>query len=141
MKISQKGLYALQAITMLARHRHEGSVKVRDIAEEEDLPAKFLELILIELKRARFVESERGSRGGYRLRRAPADIRLSDVIRLIDGPLAPFGDADQLRKLVARNSQHRALFQVFLDVRDAVADILEKTTIADIVRKKPNLRR
>ena len=75
---------------MLARHRHEGSVKVRDIAQEEDFPAKFLELILIELKRARIVESERGNRGGYRLRRAPADIRLSDVIRLIDGPLAPF---------------------------------------------------
>jgi len=140
-KISQKGLYALQAVTMLARHRHEGSVKVRDIAQEEDLPAKFLELILIELKRAKIVESERGNRGGYRLRRAPADIRLSDVIRLIDGPLAPFGDADQLKELVARNSQHRPLFQVFLDVRNAVADILEKTTIADIVRRKPNLRR
>ena len=136
MKISQKGLYALQAITMLARHRDDGAIKVRDIAQEEGLPAKFLELILIELKHARILDSERGMRGGYKLRRAPADIRLSDIIRLMDGPVAPFGDADQLRTLIARDKSHRALYRVFLDVRNATADILENTTIADIVRSK-----
>ena len=103
MKISQKGLYALQAITMLARHRDDGAIKVRDIAQEEGLPPKFLELILIELKHARILDSERGARGGYKLRRPPSNIRLSDIIRLIDGPLAPFGDADQLRTLIARD--------------------------------------
>jgi DNA-binding IscR family transcriptional regulator len=66
----------------------------------------------------------------------PSDIRLSDIIRLIDGPLAPFGDADQLRTLIARDKSHRALYRVFLDVRDATANILENTTIADIVRSK-----
>jgi Rrf2 family protein len=136
MKISQKGLYALQAITMLARHRDDGAIKVRDIAQEEGLPPKFLELILIELKHARILDSERGARGGYKLRRSPSDIRLSDIIRLIDGPLAPFGDADQLRTLIARDKSHRALYRVFLDVRDATANILENTTIADIVRSK-----
>ena len=125
MKISQKGLYALQAIMMLARHPEEGAIPVRDIAQEENLPAKFLELILLDLKHARLLDSVRGNKGGYKLRRDPADIRLSEVIRLMDGPLAPFGDADQLRTLVARDSDHRALYQVFLDVRDAAADILE----------------
>ena len=134
MKISQKGLYALQAIMMLARHHEQGAIPVRDIAQEENLPAKFLELILLDLKHARLVDSVRGNKGGYKLRRDPADIRLSEVIRLIDGPLAPFGDADQLRTLIARNSDHRALYRVFLEVRDAAADILENTTIADIVR-------
>jgi Rrf2 family protein len=133
-KISQKGLYALQAIMMLARHNEEGAITVRDIAQEENLPAKFLALILLELKHARLLDSVRGNMEGYKLRRDPADIRLSEVIRLIDGPLAPFGDADQLRILIARDSDHRALYQVFLDVRDAAADILENTTIADIVR-------
>jgi Rrf2 family protein len=94
MKISQKGLCALQAITMLARHYDGGAMKVRDIAQEEGLPAKFLELILIELNHVRILDSERGTRGGYKVRRRPADIRLSDIIRLMDGPLAPFGDAD-----------------------------------------------
>ncbi len=97
MKISQKGLYALQAMMMLARHHHQGAIKIRDIAYEEDLPEKFLELILLELKNARMVESVRGAKGGYQLRREPGEIRLSEIIRLIDGPLAPFGDAEQLR--------------------------------------------
>src|SRR5437660_4765059 len=133
MKISQKGLYALQAMMMLARRHNQGAIKIREIAYEENLPEKFLELILLELKNARMVESVRGAKGGYALRRPPAEIRLSEIIRLIDGPLAPFGDADQLRVLIDKDEPHRALYQVFLDVRDAAAHILENTTLADIV--------
>src|SRR6202008_4781073 len=104
-----------------------GTVKIRDIAMDHNLPEKFLELILLELKNARIVESVRGAKGGYRLRRAPAEIRLSEIIRLIDGPLAPFGDADQLRALIDRDAEHSALYQTFLDVRNAAARILENT--------------
>jgi Rrf2 family protein len=82
------------------------------------------------------VESARGAKGGYQLRRAPSEIRLSEIIRLIDGPLAPFGDAEQLRSLIDRDAEHRALYQIFLDVRDAAAKILEHTTLADIVGPK-----
>jgi Rrf2 family protein len=133
MKISQKGLYALQAMMMLARHHHQGAIKIREIAYEEDLPEKFLELILLELKNARMVESVRGAKGGYQLRRDPAEIRLSEIMRLIDGPLAPFADAEQLRVLIDRDLPHRALYQVFLDVRDAAAQILENTSLADLI--------
>jgi len=133
MKISQKGLYALQAMMMLARHHHQGAIKIREIAYEEDLPEKFLELILLELKNARMVESVRGAKGGYQLRREPGEIRLSEIMRLIDGPLAPFGDAEQLRVLIDRDLPHRTLYQVFLDVRDAAANILENTTLADLI--------
>ena len=136
MKISQKGLYALQAMMMLARRYNQGAIRIRDIAYEEDLPEKFLELILLELKNARLVESVRGAKGGYQLRREPSEIRLSDIIRLIDGPLAPFGDAEQLRSLIDRDTEHRTLYQVFLDVRNAAARILEHTTLADIVSGK-----
>jgi len=132
MKISQKGLYALQAMMMLARRYNQGAIRIRDIAYEEELPEKFLELILLELKNARMVESVRGAKGGYQLRRAPAEIRLSEIIRLIDGPLAPFGDAEQLRALIDRDAAHRALYQVFLDVRNSAAKILESTSLADI---------
>src|ERR1039458_5811569 len=113
MKISQKGLYALEAMMMLARHHHQGAIKIREIAYEEDLPEKFLELILLELKNARMVESVRGAKGGYQLRRDPSDIRLSEII--------------------GRDLPHRALYQVFLDVRDAAAQILENTTLADLI--------
>lgn len=133
MKISQKGLYALQAMMMLARRYDQGAIRIRDIAYEEGLPEKFLELILLELKNARMLESVRGAKGGYRLRRPPSAIHLSEIIRLIDGPLAPFGDAEQLRSLIDRDVEHRALYQVFLDVRDAAARILENTSLADIV--------
>jgi Rrf2 family transcriptional regulator, cysteine metabolism repressor len=136
MKISQKGLYALQAMMMLARHYNQGAIRIRDIAYEEALPEKFLELILLELKNARIVESARGAKGGYQLRRAPGEIHLSEIIRLIDGPLAPFGDAEQLRTLIDRDAEHRKLYKIFLDVRDAAAKILENTTLADIVGPK-----
>jgi Rrf2 family protein len=138
MKISQKGLYALQAMMMLARHYNQGAIRIRDIAYEEELPEKFLELILLELKNARIVESVRGAKGGYQLRRAPADIHLSEIIRLIDGPLAPFGDAEQLRSLIDRDAEHRALYRVFLAVRDAAAKILDSTSLADIANPSPS---
>lgn len=141
MKISQKGLYALQAMMVLTRRYTQGAIRIRDIAYEENLPEKFLELILLELKNARIVESARGAKGGYRLRRPPSEIRLSEIIRLIDGPLAPFGDAEQLRVLIDRDANHSALYKVFLDVRDAAARILEHTTLADLVGHEPGCSR
>lgn len=117
----------------LARKHDQGAIKIREIAADSDLPEKFLELILLELKNARIVDSVRGAHGGYRLRRNPAQLPLSDIIRLIDGPLAPMGDAEQLRGLIAKGGDHRALYEVFLAVRDAAAKILENTTIADVV--------
>ena len=134
MKISQKGLYALQAMTMLARHYKQGAVRIRDIAYEEGLPEKFLELILLELKNARMLESVRGAKGGYKLRRPPSEIYLAEIIRLIDGALAPFADAEQLRDLIENDVERRALYQVFLDVRDAAAKILENTSLADLIK-------
>jgi Rrf2 family protein len=132
MRISQKGLYALQAMVMLARSHARGPVKIREIAAAEKLPEKFLELILLELNRARLVTSVRGAKGGYALRKAPSKTYLGEIIRTIDGPLAPFGDAESLRKLVARDKKHRALFQIFLDVRNAASRILDHTSLSDI---------
>src|SRR5271169_5234141 len=140
MKISQKGLYALQAMMRLARRYNEGAIRIRDIAYDEGLPEKFLELILLEMKNARLVESVRGAKGGYHLRRPPSEIYLAEIIRLMDGALAPFGDAEQLRSLIESDVDHRALYQVFLDVRDAAARILEKTSLADIIKADTSKR-
>lgn len=141
MKISQKGLYALEAVMTLGHRYGTGTIKIRDIAMDNDLPEKFLELILLELKNARIVESVRGAKGGYQLRRAPSEIHMSEIIRLIDGPLAPFGDADQLRSLIALNDDNRALYEVFLKVRDSAAKILENTTVADLVNAAARSRK
>ena len=134
MRISQKGLYALQALTVLARHYPDEVVRIRDIAQEEQLPEKFLEAILRDLKRARIVDSVRGAGGGYQLKRSPKQIFLGEVIRRIDGPLAPFEDAESLRNRVKNHDKQRALFQVLLEVRDATARILDHTSLADLCR-------
>jgi len=136
MQISQKGLYALKALMLLARRYPEKTVKIREIAEDEELPEKFLELILLELKHARIVESARGAKGGYRLKRAPAKIFLGEIIRTIDGPLAPFEDAQSLRRHVEHDKKHGPLFRVFLAVRNAASDILDHTSLADICHVK-----
>jgi Rrf2 family protein len=121
----------LQALTMLAQHP-DAVVKIRDIASEEELPEKFLEAILLELKRARIVVSARGANGGYQLRRPATKISLGEVLRRIDGPLAPFEDAESLRERISSDRKHRALFQILLDVRNATARILDHTTLADL---------
>jgi Rrf2 family protein len=132
MRISQKGLYALQALTVLARHYPGEPVRTRDIAEEERLPEKFLEAILRDLKRMRVVVSIRGANGGYQLQRPPEQIFLGEVMRRIDGPLAPFEDAESLRRRVREDARHRPLFQLLLDVRDATAHIMDNTSLAQI---------
>jgi Rrf2 family protein len=137
-RISQRGLYALQALTVLARRHPADVVKIRDIASEEHLPEKFLEAILLELKRARIVISLRGANGGYQLRRAPSEISLGEVIRRIDGPLAPFEDAESLRHRVHSDPKHRPLFRVLLDVRNATAGILDHTYLADLCCRSRN---
>ena len=132
MKISSKGLYALEAMTNLARHYKERPTKIHEIARTERIPEKFLELILLDLKNARLVESQRGAHGGYRLRRRPGRIFLGEIIRSIDGPLAPMGDAESLRRLVKQDKKHSALYRVLLDVRNAAAGILDHTSLADL---------
>jgi Rrf2 family protein len=132
MRISQRGLYALQALTVLAQRHPTGVVKIHDIATEEQLPEKFLETILLDLKRARIVVSLRGANGGYQLKRPPKDISLGEVIRRIDGPLAPFEDADSLRRRVSSDPKHRPLFRVLLEVRNATANILDHTYLSDL---------
>lgn len=136
MKVSQKGLYALEALMLLARRYPHDTVKIREIAEDEQLPEKFLELILLELKHARIVESVRGAMGGYRLKRPPSKIFLGEIVRTIDGPLAPFEDAESLRRLVEHDKKHSPLFRVFLAVRNAASDILDHTSLADICHGK-----
>jgi Rrf2 family protein len=135
MRVSQRGLYALKALLHLAEAYDRGIVKIREIAAAEAVPEKFLESILVALKNARLVVSQRGREGGYRLRRPPAEIVVGDVMRMIDGPLAPFGDAVELTRLVRTEPRRAGLFDLFLEVRNAAAAILDHTSLADLVER------
>jgi Rrf2 family protein len=135
MKVSHRGLYALKALTHLAEAYERGLTKIHSIAEEEDIPEKFLEAILVTLKNARLVTSQRGREGGYRLRRPPGEILLGDVVRMIDGPVAPFGDAAELDHLIRTETRHAGLYDLFLEVRNAAAAILDHTTLQDLLER------
>jgi Rrf2 family protein len=134
-KISSRGLYALKALTHLAEAYDRGLVRIHEIAEEEEIPEKFLEGILVTLKNARILSSRRGREGGYRLRRPPREIQIGEVVRIVDGPLAPFGDAVELAYRVKTEPRHAGLFDLFLDVRNAAAAILDHTSLADLVAR------
>jgi Rrf2 family protein len=135
MKVSRRGLYALQALIHLAEVYEGGLVAARTIAEREGIPEKFLEGILLALKNARVVSSERGREGGYRLRKPPGELFIGDVVRLIDGPLAPFGDVVELQHRVKTETRHPGLFDVFLEVRNAASAIVDRTSLADLVER------
>jgi Rrf2 family protein len=135
MKVSHRGLYALKALVHLAGAYERGLVTARAVAAAEAIPEKFLEGILLALKNARVVASERGRAGGYRLRRPPEEILLGDVVRLIDGPLAPFGDVVELQRLVRTEPRHAGLFDLFLEVRNAASRIVDRTSLADLVER------
>jgi Rrf2 family protein len=135
MRISSRGLYALKALIHLAEAEGGGLSKIHEIAEAEEIPEKFLEGILVTLKNGRIVSSRRGRDGGYRLRRPAAEILLGEVVRMMDGPLAPFGDAAELTHRVRTEPRHPGLFDLFLDVRNAAAAILDHSSLADLVRR------
>jgi Rrf2 family protein len=140
MRLSQRGLYALKALIHLTEAYDLGLVKIHAIAEAELIPEKFLEGILVTLKNARVVTSQRGREGGYRLRRPPQEIRVGDVVRLIDGPLAPFADAVELAHRVKTETRHAGLFDLLLEVRNASAAILDNTSLADLIARNRRLR-
>jgi Rrf2 family transcriptional regulator, cysteine metabolism repressor len=140
-KISNRGLYALKALTHLAESYDRGLVKIHEIAQEEDIPEKFLEGILVTLKNARIVSSQRGREGGYRLRRPPAEITIAEIVRIVDGPLAPFGDAAELAHRVRTEPRHPGLFELFLEVRNAASAILDHTSLLDLAARNRRLVR
>ena len=139
MRVSSRGLYALEALLHLAEAHGRGLVKIHDIAKKEDIPEKFLEGILVTLKHARLVASERGREGGYRLRRLPSEILVGEVVRTMDGPLAPFADAVELAHRVETEPRHAGLFDLFLQVRNAAAAILDHTSLADVVGRNQRI--
>lgn len=137
MKLSKKGEYALRSLINLGIAAEVGRelVRVSELADNEQLPVKFLEQIMQALKEAELVESARGKFGGYRLARPAAKITIGSVIRLIDGPLAPIGCVSQTayEKCTCPDEAHCGLRMLMLDVRNAITGILDRYTLADVV--------
>lgn len=133
MKLSKKGEYALMAMIMLSMNYGKGTVQTREIADQENIPVKFLEQILLELKKAGILESKRGSKGGYRMIKDPKDVSLAYVIRIIDGPLAPINCVSQMAHVKCPKEKTCGLYKTMLDVRNAISGILEGVSFQDII--------
>ncbi len=133
MKISSKGDYALRAILTLAlRNGEEKPVRLPEIAETNRIPAKFLEQIMIQLKGAGLVTSRRGRHGGYILAKLPQEITLGDVIRLIDGSLAPVGCVSRQGRVSCKLEAGCVLKMIFNDIRERIGDIVDNVTFKDL---------
>ncbi len=137
MKLSKKGEYALRSLINLGIAAEVGRslVQVAELADNEQLPVKFLEQIMQALKEAGYVTSARGKFGGYRLAKPAKKITIGEVVRVLDGPLAPIGCVSQTayEKCTCPDEAHCGLRMLMLDVRNAIAGILDRYTLADVV--------
>jgi len=142
--LSQKARYALRSLFVLGSQEGDGPVMIADIAEQASVPRKFLEQILLEMKRRGIVHSQRGKFGGYKLARKPQDISFAEVLRVIDGPLAlsPCASRTAYRKCDDCDDETTcAIRKVLLEVRDATADILEHHTLAQALADRKSVKR
>ncbi len=138
MKVSTRGEYGMRAMVALAHHYGSGPLSITDIARESSVPPAYLEQLIAPLRRAGIVESKRGARGGYVLGRAPELIRVGDVFRVMEGPIAPMDcvsedPADQTCPLI-EGCETRP---VWLRLRDSIVDSLDSQTLADLIADAP----
>ncbi len=135
MHTSSKCYYALRALYSLSAHDDLRPMKIGDIADRERIPVRFLEAILNQLKGGGFVQSWRGAEGGYRLARPADQITVGEVMRFVDGPIAPVDCVSQSRPRECMFHGECHFFDFWGRVRQAISDVVDRTTLADLVRE------
>jgi Rrf2 family protein len=134
MKLSVRGEYALRALLVLSLHYDEDVVPIKTISEEQNIPKKFLEQILNDLKSLGAVESRRGIHGGYRLARPPENITLASIVRHVEGAMAPVGCVSErfYERCTCPDEARCAIRDVMKEAREAVVRIMERVTLAEL---------
>lgn len=145
MKITYKGDYSLKAILQLALNYEfgdNGVLSITEIARRGDMPVKFLEQILLALRRGGFVKSRRGVNGGFVLAKSPKEITIGEVIRFVEGPIEPISCIEKDTYSGCKDLSKCIFREVWKDVRDAVSHIVDAVTFEDLVirHKKKNIR-
>jgi Rrf2 family protein len=141
MRLSKRGEYGLRAIIRLAGSAEPDNpypmMQIRDISEHENIPIKYLEQILLALKNAGLLQSKMGFGGGYYLAKPPSEINLGQIVRILDGPLAPIRCVSQMayEPCGCPDEKTCGLRMVMGDVRNAIANILDNTSLADVIRR------
>jgi Rrf2 family protein len=142
MKLSVKGEYALRALIVLGMNAGKDVVRIQTISEQQNIPKRFLEQILNDLRAAGILESRRGLGGGYRLKLLPEQITLAKVIRLIEGPLAPVSCVSErfYEKCSCPSEEKCGIRSIMQEVRDAIVRILEGVTLAELCARVRQLQ-
>jgi Rrf2 family protein len=135
MRLSTKGEYASRAMLELSLNYQKGPLHIREVSKAQHIPERFLEQILLLLKRAGYLRSKKGQKGGYFLSKPPAEISVAEVIRVMDGPLAPIDCVSVTAHELCPMEDTCGLRWLWKDVRDSVARIMEKTTFEDLVNR------
>lgn len=141
--LSKKTKYAIKALLVLGKNVDKPHMQIAQIAEQENIPRKFLESILLELRNAGMLRSIKGAGGGYVLNKPPKDILLSAVLRLTDGPIAmvPCASLNFYHKCdECQDEQTCSIRDAFITIREASVKILSETSIADMIAKETQLR-
>jgi len=146
MKLSTRGDYATRALLELSTAEGPVALSVHQLSDRTGIPAKYLEQIMMRLRSARVVRSRRGVHGGYELARGPGEITVGEVVRLMDGPLAPSPCASQSAHVPCPayrcpTEAGCVLRGLWTDVRDAIADVLDKTTFGELADRQRNAHR
>jgi Rrf2 family protein len=138
MKLSKRGEYGLKAMIDLASRDSETQVvQIKDIAEQQQIPVKFLEQIMLTLKNAGLLHSKAGVGGGYYLAKSAGEISMGQIVRVLDGPLAPIRCVSQMayERCTCDDEETCGLRLTMLDVRNAIAEILDNTSLADVAAR------
>jgi Rrf2 family protein len=140
--VSQKCQYAVRALFELAKQHGKGTVRIADIAEAQAIPIRFLEVILSELKQGRFVESRRGKAGGYLLAAAPDHVSVGDVVRFVEGPLAPVAclDGGESAEGLCPLHGNCVFLAMWARAQNAVSEVYDSTTLQDLMDEERRLR-
>jgi Rrf2 family protein len=142
MRLSLRGEYALRALLVLGLNYDQPLVRIQSISDQQNIPKRFLEQILNDLKSAGIVQSKRGVAGGYRLAKRPEEITLAAVVRHIEGALAPVSCVSEqfYEKCSCPDESRCAIRSVMKEVRDAVVRIAERVTIAELCERSHSLQ-
>lgn len=133
--LSKKSQYAFKALTYLSERYNKGPVLISEIAGKKKIPLKFLENILLELKKAGILDSKKGKGGGYFLKKGPDKIKVATIIRLVNGPIAmlPCVSLYFYERCKNCNEKHCGLHDMMIEVRDATLNIVENRTLKDLL--------
>lgn len=139
MKLSTKGRYGLRAMLDMALIEEEGPIASHTIAQRQEISERYLEQLLIPLKQAGLVKSVRGSQGGYILGRAPKDISVGDIIRVLEGPLAPVDCVNELNPDDCKRADTCVTRMIWAKVRDSISEILDSYSLQDLVNESRSM--